>query len=236
MRKIHKRDESEMSLLNDIVVEATAKDADLTRLLRLCLVLGARLKYAPLQRWVKNELNGYALTDVLPPYRQLAVINRGEFVGQMETRQFDIPLSIIPTEFRSRYESAELRDSIAEYVYLANGLTDGKKLCIPWPVEIAMLEASKLVHGGQCRRAWMEISCAGLVGMLDQVKSKVLGFALDIEAEAPNAGEIDGLKVPMQLSSINQIFITNISGQVGAVQTGNQSTSNAQMLSVADAD
>lgn len=66
---------------------------------------------------------------------------------------------------------------------------------------------------------------AELAGALDKIKSKVLGFALDIEGEAPDAGEIPGTDhLRLQEEKLTQIFNTNINdgGSVQNLANGSQ--------------
>jgi hypothetical protein len=58
-----------------------------------------------------------------------------------------------------------------------------------------------------CVRAWSQITAAELAGALDQIKSRVLGFALDIEQEAPNAGDIPGTDHLLQEEKLTPILL-----------------------------
>lgn len=215
-----------MSLINEIIVEATSKEGDVPRMLRLCLVLAARLKHDPLKYWARNELNGYSQDLDLPSYRRFRTRNRGKFLGTFVNGELDIPLSVLPEKLQPHYEKAEMRDAIGEYVHLLGRSDSGRRMCIPWPVELAVQYGSEFVTDGQCISAWKEISTSELAGMVDQIKSMVLGFALDIETEAPDAGEITGLARTVSEQKITQIFNTNITGSLGALQTGYQPTAN----------
>lgn len=111
-----------------------------------------------------------------------------------------------------------MRDGIAEYLHLLDGVSgqDGNRgaLQLPWPPEFALKYASEYVHHGQCIKAWCEVSAAGVAGMLDKIKTKVLAFALQIEAEAPNAGDIESPAASIEERRVSQIFNTTINGAV----------------------
>lgn len=216
-----------MSILQQIIQEATSPDCDVTRMLRLCKVLASRLKHEPLKEWVRCELEGYDDEVPLPAYRILPATNRGHYVGLNYKATLDIPLSVLPEAARERYSIVEIRKGIAQFVDLARKGVTGGHVELAWPVEIALEYASKSVNYGQCIRAWQQISPSSLVGMIDQIKNKVLGFALDIEAEAPEAGSIPGVSQGITSEQVTQFFTTNIQGNIGVMQTGGESTANA---------
>ena len=60
-----------VSLLREIQVGAADGSVPLSDLLRKTKILAARLNNARLADWVENELNGYAASDDLPPYRRV---------------------------------------------------------------------------------------------------------------------------------------------------------------------
>jgi hypothetical protein len=200
-----------MGVLQEIIREATAQDGDIPRMLRLCLLLGKRLRHVPLTTWVQHELEGYPSDAALPSYRNFRCRSQGIFENIRYRATLDIPLAALPEAMRERYLTAEIHDGVGELVHLMKAGQDRGALHIPWPPEIAMLYLNKLAPGAHCVRAWSEISVAELAGALDQIKSKVLGFALDIEQEAPNAGDINGTDhLLLKEEKLTQIFNTNI--------------------------
>lgn len=209
-----------MSLLSEIISEATGKTRDIPRLLRLCLTLAYKLKHDPLLCWVRHELEGYPKSVPLPAYRLSQGRSRGEFIGRM-TGVLDLPASILPEKIRPRYETLELRDSISEYANLVEHSKEDSRLQIPWPPEYALKFGSSYVTDGQCVRAWLEISPSQLAAMIDQIITKVLTFALEIEAEVPNAEEIGSPNQPaIKEEQVTQIFKTTIQGNVQNYSAG----------------
>lgn len=211
-----------MGVLQEIIREATAKDGDVPRLLRLCLLLGKRLGHKQLTTWVQHELEGYPQDTALPSYREFRSRCKGHFENIIHSRTLDIPLSFLPEEMRKRYQNAEIRDGVGELAHLLTAGQGDGALQIPWPPEVSHLYLNRLVPEARCLRAWSEISVAELAGALDQIKSRVLGFALDIEQEAPNAGEISGTDQLLLEEKLTQIFNTNITGTVQNLANGSQ--------------
>lgn len=208
-----------MSLLAEIQQECTRRDTDVSRLLRLCLQLAARLKHEPLKAWVLHELNGYQEGDDLPRYRVYPTRSRG-FFAERYIGEFtlDIPMSVVKEPIRSRYSEARLNQPIRQYEELLEGdSTDSFQL--PWPPELALHYGPK-VSQIQCLRIWQELPRAALAGLIDTVKTRVLSMVLEIEAEYPSAGEIEGA-TPIPEGKVSQIFNTNIyGGQVGNLAAG----------------
>lgn len=212
-----------MGVLQEIIREATTKDGDVPRMLRLCLLLGKRLGHAPLTTWVQHELDGYPLAAALPSYREFRCQNRGLFENFRYRVTLDIPLSFLPKDLAKNYQFAEIRDGVGELAHLLMAGKDKGALQIPWIPEVALFYLKDMAEGGYCVKAWSEISASELAGALDQIKSRVLGFALDIELEAPTAGDIVGTDhLLLKEGKLKQIFNNNITGTVQNLANGSR--------------
>lgn len=211
-----------MGVLQDIIREATTSEGDVPRMLRLCLVLGKRLNHQPLTQWVQQELEGYPRDASLPLYRKFGCRNRARFENDAGGATHDVPISALPESLQPHYATALLHESIGELVHLLSK-SDGKgSLEIPWPPELTYKFVAKLSPNARQVRAWREISPAELAGMLDQVKTRVLSFALDIEREDVNAGNVPGTDQQLKEERVTQIFNTNFTGNVQNVANGSQ--------------
>lgn len=205
-----------MSLLNDIQAAAISNTTDVPTLLRMCKLLAARISHAQFATWVDSELNGYPTLESLPDYRKVSVHSYGSFVGTFSNApRLQIPVSVLPKDIQESFKVAYLASSISAYVALVEGNESGR-VNEDWPVNLAVHYASKLTPEMQCVGAWKEIPIGAIVRLLDSVKTRVLGFAIDVEREAPNAGETPiGNKPPVSTEKMTQIFNTNITGNVG---------------------
>lgn len=226
-----------MSLLKDIINEAAGGD-DVARLLRKCLVLAHRLNSGELSTWARSELNGYDKAADLPTYRVLGCQSQGFFVGPFNQWQgtFEIPLSVLPERMRSNYVASRLLEPIAHFESLVADRSGKGALMQPWPTEVARLCGPKaFVEGTQCLRAWNEISPASVVGMLDQVKSRVLEFALAIASDFPELAQGDELLQGSadRETKVNQTFNTTIMGSVGNLASGSTDVSQVSTMTVA---
>jgi AbiTii len=221
-----------MSLIHDIQAAAIAQHSDIPTLLRMCKLLAARISHSEFAEWVDRELNGYPRVEDLPDYRVVRVASYGSFIGSFSRAdKLQIPLSILPKDLREPFSYAYMGSSISAYTDLvSNNKSDAVQEA--WPVSLAVHHASKLTPDMQCVSAWKEIPIGAIVRLMDSVKTRVLGFAIDLEREAPDAGELPiGSAPPLTREKMTQIFNTNINGNVGNIanaSTGvNQSSTQA---------
>lgn len=208
-----------MSLLAEIQNECLAKDGSVSRLLRLCLQLSARLKHEPLKTWVLRELNGYPDSETIPDYRVHRTRSMGYFADQFAQVTLQIPGNLMPEPLKTRFGTARMDQPISQYEELLQGDSTAT-FQLPWPQELALHYGPK-VSPIQCLKIWQELPRSGVAGLVDTVKTRVLSMVLDIEMENPMAGEIAGSALPISENKVAQIFNTNIyGGQVGNVAAG----------------
>jgi len=220
-----------MSLIQDIQAAAISQSTDVATLLRMCKLLAARISYPQLNEWANKELNGYPDVKSLPDYRELRVHSYGTFHGGFrQANRLQIPVSILPENLQEQYRHAYLGASISVYAELLRGDTTGR-IEEPWPVELAVHWASKVTKDMQCVAAWKEIPIGAVVRLLDSVKTRILDYAIDLEREAPNAGETPiGSQPPLSSEKMTKIFNNNIYGSVGNISNeGENFTQNASI-------
>lgn len=213
-----------MSLIHDIQAAAITQTVDVPTLLRMCKLLAARISHEPFAQWVEKELNGYPDVDSIPEYRIVHAESYGNFVGAfgISANRMQIPVSVLPEEIQKQYRHAYMGGSISAYTALVEGDKTGS-LHEQWPLNIAIHYASKVMRDMQCVSAWKEIPIGAVVGLVDSVKTRILGFAIDLEREAPNAGDTPiGSRPPLSSEKMTQIFNTNIHGNVGNVSNSGE--------------
>ncbi|MFJ2492401.1 hypothetical protein ACIOV9_12760 [Pseudomonas iridis] len=220
-----------MSLIHDIQAAAISQATDVPTLLRMCKLLAARISHPQLNEWVDRELNGYPHIDLLPDYRIVRVDSYGSFIGPFaRADRMQIPVSVLPENLQEQFRNAYMGSSISAYTSLLDGDTSGR-VTEAWPLALAIHHASKIMQDMQCVSAWKEIPIGAVVRLLDSVKTRVLGFAIDLEREAPHAGDTPiGSQPPLSSEKMTQIFNTNITGNVGNVSNSGESfTQTASM-------
>lgn len=210
-----------MSLLREIQDAAISSEVELTTLLRKCKVLSARLGNDDFKRWVDNELGGYKDAESLPEYRLLHVNSKGHFsgAGGSSLKHADIPMSCLPEELRDDLSKSYVRGGIASLEVIVTKFVEGTAT-EPWNPDLVAHVGQSIYQGMNCMQAWKVIPITSIVGTLDAVRNRILNFVLEIEAEAPDAGEAAINSSPVPQDKVHQIFNTYISGNVQNVATG----------------
>ena len=223
-----------MSLLRDIqdLASSSSKDIELSTLLRKCKILATRLNHPGFKSWVENELNGYNDVSSLPSYRVLKVISKGDFSMWGNSILTNIPIHThVMKEKHEKYvKKAHIMQGIGSLENLLS--KEGSIFQAPWDSKLLAIYANDFYNNMICIKAWQVISSSDIAGIIDTVKTKILDFALEIEAENPNAGDIEMNSNPIDQNKITQIFNTTINGNVQNVATGSSDfTQNAQLNS-----
>ena len=226
-----------MSLLREIQEAAIDNNVELPTLLRKCKVLAARLGNEGLSNWVDSELNGYSDIDDLPDYRILNVNSKGHFSGPFGSglRNADIPLICIEEKFRENLAHSYMMEAIASLEALVDK-SDGGTAQEPWPPDLVAYVGQGIYENMNCMQAWKVIPITAIIAALDAVRNRILSFVLEIEAEAPDAGEAPLHSNPLPQEKVNQIFNTYISGNVQNVSTGGQNFTQSAQITVTKGD
>ncbi|VWM17653.1 hypothetical protein [Burkholderia lata] len=229
-----------MPLIDDIQAAAIAPEGDVSSLLRMCKLLAARLKHTEFASWVDSELRGYPQDERLPPYRQIKVYSYGDFVGvDGSTATLQIPVGVLPEAYRESYAVAKLDLAISAYeqLVLSNIGRNESAARLPWPVHLSVKYGSQITRGMQCVSAWRQLPMGAIHLMISEVKTTILGFAIDIQREAPDAGESPvGAARPISEERMTQIFHTHIAGNVGNVANGGSGVSQSASVVVSPGD
>lgn len=225
-----------MSLLRQIQDAAIDSSVDLPTLLRKCKVLAARLGNEDFKRWIDNELSGYDKKEDLPEYRILNVNSKGHFGGPFGSglRNADIPLMCLPEDFRESLGHSYMMQPVAA---MASSVASGKSgtLQEPWNPDLVAHFGNRIYERMVCMQAWKVIPASAIVAALDTVRTRVLNFVLEIEAQNPAAGEAMSNEKPVPQETVQHIFNTYITGDVQNLSSGSTNVSqNAKMQKGAD--
>lgn len=210
-----------MSLLREIQNAAVDAKIDISTLLRKCKILAARLGSSEFKQWIENELNGYKNKDDLPSYRILSVNSKGHFSGPFQSglRNADLPLFCVPEELREVLGHSYLMEPVASLQALIDKADKGVAQ-EPWNPSLVAYVSQNFYQNMVCVQAWKVIPISSVIGAVDSIRNKILSFVLEIEAEAPNAGEAPVNSKPIAPEKVHQIFNTYITGNVQNVATG----------------
>lgn len=235
-----------MSKLSEIIDAATGETVSIASLLRQVKVLGARTDTQVLSDWVDKELSGYPLDAELPAYRgpfETKVLS--EWSGPFNSMIKNAPLapSAFPEAMREvgAFE-VDFRESVSELERLAQSKgtlsyhwgTDAIALLngMMQQGELPELRSMAPMHG--IVSAHRVVSVALIASVLDQVRTRVLGLALDIEKVAPQAGE-PGAELT-NLQAVQHIVNTYIYGDGNTVAVNSPDTVQVANVAAGDLD
>ena len=226
-----------MSLLRDIQNAAVDPNTDVVTLLRKCKILAVRLGSEEFKRWVDHELNGYDRAEDLPEYRILHTHSYGHFVGPFGSslKNAPIPPACLPKDLRERIRKSYLGQPISAYASLIDREEKSDAL-EQWPADMTALFGQKIYQGMNCLSAWKVIPHNALVALVDTIKTRILNFVLEIEEEAPDAGEAPPHQPPLPQEKVSQVFNTYITGNVQNVATGSSHFTQAGEFRVVEGD
>jgi hypothetical protein len=210
-----------MSLLREIQADATNNDVPLETLLRKCRILASRLKNDEFKDWIQSELDGYRNGKELPDYRKMHGHCFGHFSGPFGSglKNAPIPERNIPDDVRDMLTHIQMRNGIGAIEHLLQ--SEGGNLHYPWPADTSAMFGSQIYQNMQMMQAWTDVPKNFIAGILSTVRNRVLNFALEIEAQNPEAGEAPAGSTPIPQSHVSQIFNTYVYGNAGNVASGN---------------
>jgi AbiTii len=200
-----------MRLLDEIIDAAVDEKVPIGTLLRKCLVLQQQVKNEKFRAWLDRELDGYDQMEELPPYRVFNCVNKGLFIGGgAMLKDQPIPLDVMEEKDRELIEKVNLIQPAASYEHRPDQIANAT---VPWhPSLTAKYQAKFFSRPTVLNRAWQEIPGSVLVGLLEQIRTRVLRFALELKDNLP-ANAADPKQVSpavVERSVINNIYGGNI--------------------------
>jgi AbiTii len=197
-----------MALLDEIIDAAVDEKVPIGTLLRKCLVLEQQVKNEKFRAWLDHELDGYDQMEELPPYRVFNCENKGLFIGTgVSLEDQPIPVQLMEEQHRKLVRNAYLQQPAASY----EGRPKNAAAVFPWNPSLTTKYQTKFFKDKDLvlNRAWQEIPGSVLVGLLEQIRTRVLRFALELKDNLPpNAAD------PKQVSPaiIERSVVNNIYG------------------------
>lgn len=201
-----------MTLLRRIQDATVDPKFQLADILRMCKILAARLEHPLFKEWIRQELNGYDENkEQLPDYRVLRNLGcRGDFFGPFGSglKNAPIPPMCLPEEFREVVSTKYVFQSVSALESNVGQANQSNQsiLRMLWAADAVVLLGSDIYESMVCGQAWTDIPTAALVAILDTIKSRILDFVIEIEAEEPNAGDAEPGAKPIPDKEINYIF------------------------------
>jgi hypothetical protein len=179
-----------MKLLNDIVDLLSAKSGSLTDAMLKTKVLMHRIGHKELVDWVNDELNGYGQTKPIPAYRVVGVRLMGDLQnpGWRYTNRA-LPTAHLPDDLHRKCTQSEMHQSVGVLEQFASS-SDGTPLISPIPPELHSI-IGRPFENAMVTRAWTQIEPTQILNVLIEVRSRLLDFVLNLQAELGDVPEND---------------------------------------------
>lgn len=234
--------EEVIGLIAQIVNGATGEDISASTLLRLCLRLSRELKNNELATWAQAELSGYDDWKSIPPYRILPGHVKGTFSGYGSmVKNASIPESFIDDEHAHLFKNY-MTQPVSELQLLSSG-SKTSPLTSNWSGDaIYYYQKKDLMDGYHLIEATRLISKPAVAGIIDNVRTRILVFVLQIQDELglTSGSDAKTSKVTAPSSEkITQIFHQTITannvavGNIGATNQVNVMKGDFSSLSKA---
>lgn len=200
-----------MTVLSDLIDSLIHSDRPIADTLRSAKVLASRLGSAELATWVDRELSGYPTRDSLPPYRKLQVLTLGDFSGPFgsSVRNSPVPYLVFPEQWR---EQAQYYFEMHGVAAIEEMLSGDKDVELQWDPNLTLILRDKVqMTGGMVlTRLHSSLPRQELIGVLDEVRNRLLALVLDVEKENPDAGASGQRAEQPSPERVQQIFNNHI--------------------------
>jgi hypothetical protein len=211
--------------------------APLSDLLRAAMVLAFRLKNQELKDWVDRELNGYPDGSTVPDYRVLPTAAFGTFTNGFQAIQnVAIPLNVFPDDTREQFRFLVMGQGIRELESMLEACvrSDEGTLHSRFPGITTHYLANRVFEGMVCLSAWRTISQAGLAGILDTIRTRLLQLTLELAERYPEAAHFDFTAAAKNPSSaqVGQVVQYTFHGDHTTFNPGSNTTYHTEALTM----
>ena len=172
----------EIKKLVESIISKLLENADINSIFMNVQALAHLLKNEQFSQWVKSEVFGY-VDDNLPIYRITTVSikgyieqNRG-FEGKLLLDDYPLPLLKIPSEIRISLTNYKCKEPINQVQKLAKS---DNTLHKQFSSDMFSLFQKSLPNNCSIYRVWQEVNPIFFLNIVEQVKSKLLQFLLEL--------------------------------------------------------
>lgn len=217
-------DEVNMDLLSEIINILTNDMQSLTNALLKTKVLAYKLNNDKLLKWVNNELNGYESGSVLPDYRIIPTTVVGSFSnGYQRANHAQIPTSHLDPKLQEALSETKMTHSVSNLEHLIT--YKDESLGQPLSPEICGFISRNFPYDGYVVEfAKKSLTKGQIVGILAQIRSKLLEFILELEK-----GKKDSEITSISNKDVDKILSTTIIGNNNVVLSGDNNTQNVSI-------
>jgi hypothetical protein len=207
-----------VKLIEEIIEILSNENCNLENALIKTKILLHKMGEKSLLNWINNELNGYENIEDLPSYRKIDCIVLGSF--QNYTTQYTnqvLPIMHLTDEQFDFFTKIKYPYSISEIEDISN-----KENSIYFAIELeyAPLLMKKLDSSFNVINLKREVSKSKFLGILTQIRSRLLDFILDLSEKIPenipdNEIKLKSKEIDTQEMFRNAIFDGNITINIG---------------------
>lgn len=211
----------QMKLVDEIIELASDGKKPLADALRKCLILAFELKNEKLKEWTEKELNGFYKEDVVPKYREANLHSKGNFTGIGGSRMTNrpLPLSVIDKTHWSLLTSRLVQPIAAYEAFITSGKDENPS--INWPPDMIVHYQEAFFEDFVLSSAWQEVPLSLMIGLCEEVRNRLLRFALEIRTELGEVGDKASAVAPEKIeSAVNHYIYGGVNvfgGTVGKV-------------------
>ena len=169
-----------MNLLNDIQSDLVNESASLANTLRKAKILANEIGLPEFREWVDSELNGYRDRESVPEYRRVRQPNYCTVTnGRFLINDAILPTTQFPDNVRDIVEICVFFGGVGELEAQASATPLYKQ----WTPELLMVarKFTEWTEGGELVEAYQSISTHAILGVLDQIKNRLLDFVLGLQ-------------------------------------------------------
>ncbi|MBK7674708.1 MAG: hypothetical protein IPJ27_08020 [Candidatus Accumulibacter sp.] len=213
-------------LLDEIIATLSDEKGSLTSALLKTKVLLHSIGKKDLANWVTHELKGYPDEDSVPEYRRISAEVHGH-VESIAWRMADtkLPIMHLKDEQRKYLTSMACTMSISSIEESVRGYRSesSQKLIRHLPPEFGGLFRKVLEPGVNVISAWCEINMIQVEGILTEVRSRLLDFALELrDVVGPDTPEKELVEKVANVDT-EKMFATAVYGSGNTIIVGSHS-------------
>lgn len=220
-----------MKLISEIIEILSSDSGKLSDALIKTKVLLHKIGHKELVPWVNSELNGYSDKDTLPEYRVLSaqvLVNASN--GAYRVTSHHIPMGHLEDHHREAIETAEMDQSLAVLEKFTEN--DSGHLQAHIPMESYGILGKGLGNQYQIESAWSEISHTSVLQILIQVRSRLLGFVLELNDEFPSELNEEQVKERIDNVDTENLFNNAIFGDNTTILVGSSNSQTVSNMSI----
>lgn len=204
----------------EIISILGSEQCDLVNALIKTRILAHQIKQQPLNEWVGWELNGYPVGAEVPEYRRLKLGLRADVSnGVMRYKSYQLPIVHLSDEVQQHLLWTTVRHGVAS---IASWI--GQNVVINYPPDFAYYFRGKLGDSYEIESLWGQASTGSYEQILVQIRSRLLGYILDLQDTFPPDGDLHKPEAASMNSKRDSMFHGAIFGPNTTIQIGNHNT------------